>query len=114
MARKVGGGSSGPLRPATTPEGRENQLVSLAMDLAERRLREGTATSQEVTHFLKLGSSRELLEQERLRHENELTSVKIAAVANQAKTEELYRNALNAMRTYAGQEPLEVERDYDD
>lgn len=114
MPRKVGGHSSGPLRPATTPEGRENQLISLAMDLAEQRLREGTATSQEVTHFLKLGSSREKLEQMRLENENKLTDVKIAAYENQAKTEELYRDALNAMRSYAGQEPLELERDYDD
>jgi len=114
MPRKVGGSSSRPLGPAMTPEGRENQLVSLASDLAEKQLREGTASAQVISHYLKLGSSREKLEQERLRHENELTAVKIAAIANQAKTEEMYRDALNAMRTYAGQEPLEIENDYDD
>jgi hypothetical protein len=94
-------------RPATTPEGRENQLVSLAYDLVEKRIRQGTATSQEVTHFLKLGSTREALEQERLRHENELTAVKIAALESQKVVEELYREALNAMRSYSGQDPIE-------
>ena len=105
-------GTPGPRRsrPATTPEGRENQLISLAYDLVEKRIRQGTATSQETTHFLKLGSSRERLEQERLTHENELTAVKIAALASQQATEELYRDALNAMRTYAGHDPVE----YDD
>jgi hypothetical protein len=78
--------------------------------LVEKRIRNGTATSQETTHFLKLGSSREQLEQERLRHENELTAVKIAAIASEQVKEELYRDALNAMRTYSGQDPVE----YDD
>lgn len=112
MPRNSGSANSGKHRPVTTPEGRENLLVSLAMDLAERRLREGTATSQEVTHFLKLGSSREMLEQERLRHENELTNVKIAAIASAERSEEMYRNALNAMRAYNGQEPSEIEGEY--
>jgi hypothetical protein len=94
-------------RPATTPEGRENQLVSLAYDLVEKRIRQGTATSQEVTHFLKLGSTREALEQERLRHENELTAVRIAALESQKVVEELYREALNAMRSYSGQDPID-------
>lgn len=100
-------------RPATTPEGRENHLVSLAYDLVEKRLREGSATSQETTHFLKLGSSREVLEQERLRHENELARVKVEALESQKKTEELYKQALNAMRTYSGQDPMDLEDEYD-
>jgi hypothetical protein len=82
-------------------------LVSLAYNLVAKRIRQGTATSQEVTHFLKLGSTREALEQERLRHENELTSVKIAALESQKVVEELYREALNAMRSYSGQDPIE-------
>lgn len=89
-------------RPATTPEGREHQLVSQAIDLAERQIQDGTASSQVITHFLKLGSTREQLEQERLEHENELTKVKIEAVQSQQRTEELYREALSAMRSYAG------------
>jgi hypothetical protein len=114
MPRKVGGSDSRPLRPATTPEGRETQLVSLAYDLVEKRIREGTATSQETTHFLKLGSSREQLEQQRLRYENQLTETKIAALESQKRVEELYRNALDAMRTYSGQEPLDRDDPYDD
>lgn len=90
-------------RPGTTPEARENQLVSLAVDRAEQQIRDGTASAQVITHFLKLGSTRELLEQERLRHENELLEAKREAIASQARVEELYRTALDAMRTYAGQ-----------
>lgn len=114
MPRKSGGVGSSPLPPASTPAGRESQLVSLASDLAEKQLREGTASAQVISHYLKLGSSREALEQERLRHENELTSVKIAAMASAEKTEEMYRDALNAMRSYSGQEPLDIESDYGD
>lgn len=99
-------------RPATTPEGRENQIVAQAIDLAERQIKEGTASSQVITHFLKLGSTREQLEQERLRHENELTRVKIEQIESQKRVEELYLEALRAMRTYAGdsdQPELDVE-----
>lgn len=103
-----------PRRPATTPDGRENQLISLAHDLAEQRMRDGTASAQEVTHFLKLGSSRERLEQERLRHENELTKVKIENMEAQTRIEELYVNAIASMRAYSGAPPEEVEEDYED
>jgi len=92
-------------RPATTPEGREHQLVSQAVDLAEQQIRSGTASSQVITHFLKLGSTRERLEQERLEHENELTRVKIDALESQKRVEELYMEALTAMRSYAGELP---------
>lgn len=94
-------------RPATTPEGRENELVSAAHDLAERQIRNGTASSQVITHFLKLGSSREILEQERLKHENELTRVRIEAHESAKRVEDLYTNAINAMRAYSGQDPIE-------
>lgn len=93
-------------RPATTLEGRENQLVSLAIDLAERQMRDGTATSQVITHYLKLGSTRELLEQQRLQQENELLRAKVEQLASTKRIEELYEQALNAMRTYAGQDPF--------
>jgi hypothetical protein len=99
-------------KPATTPEGRENQLVSAAIDLAERQIQSGSASSQVITHFLKLGSTRERLEQQRLEHENELTRVKIEAVESQKRVEELYKEALDAMRSYSGQLPppeLDVE-----
>lgn len=96
-------------RPATTPEGRENQLISLAVDLAEKQIKEGTVSSQVLTHYLKLGSSREKLEQERLRRENHLLEAKAEAMASAKRVEELYGKALNAMRTYAGQDPVDLE-----
>lgn len=92
-------------KPATTPEARENEMVSLATDLAEAQIREGSASSQVITHFLKLGSTRERLEQMRLEHENELTRVKIEAIESQKRVEELYMEALQAMRSYAGDLP---------
>lgn len=113
MPAKSGGSSSRRSRPAATPEARESQLVALAYDVAEQRLRNGTATSQEVTHFLKLGSTREKLEQERLMHENMLTQTRIDNLASQARVEELYTQALDAMRTYSGQEPMGPVDEYD-
>jgi hypothetical protein len=92
-------------KPATTPEGRENELVSAAIDLAEKQIQAGTASSQVITHYLKLGSTRERLEQQRLEHENELTRVKIEALESQKRVEELYMEALSAMRSYAGDLP---------
>lgn len=100
-------------KPATSPEQREGEMVSLASDLAEEQIRGGTASSQVITHFLKLGSSRERLEQERIRHENELMEVKKEAMAGQARVEELYRSALDAMRSYSGNEPPEDDVDED-
>lgn len=93
------------LRPATSPEERENQLIALSYDVAERRLRKGTASAQEVTHFLKLGSSREKLEQERLKLENGFLAQKTEALKAQARIEDLIGDALNAMRGYSGMEP---------
>lgn len=92
-------------RPATTPEGRENQLISLAADLAERQLKEGTASSQVITHLLKLASTREKLEQERLKRENLLLSAKVDQIASAKKVEALYEAALSAMRQYTGGGP---------
>lgn len=92
-------------RPATTPEARENQLISLAVDLAEQQLKDGTASSQVITHYLKASSSREKLEQERLRNENILLKAKAEAIASQKRIEEMYAEALGAMRSYSGQGP---------
>ena len=88
--------------PATTPVARENQLVSLAVSLAEEQLRKGTASSQVITHYLKLGTTRETLEQEKLRGENALLKAKVESLASQGRIEELYNKALRAMRTYMG------------
>jgi hypothetical protein len=96
-------------KPATTPEARENEMVSLANDLAEEQIRAGTASSQVLTHFLKLGSTRERLEQQRLEHENELLAVKKEQIESQQRIEELYVDAIKAMRSYAGDMPLSEE-----
>lgn len=88
--------------PARTPEARENQLVELAVDLAEKQLAAGTASSSVITHYLKLASSREKLEQERLRIGNQLDQAKKEQIESQARTEELYAAALAAMRNYKG------------
>lgn len=100
--------------PATTPEARENQLIEAAVDLAEEQLLNGTASAQVISHYLKLGSSREKLEQERLARENELLQAKAEAMASAKRIEEMYAEALNAMRSYQGQELTSDEEDYDD
>lgn len=90
------------IRPAITPEARENQLISLAIDLVEQRLIDGTASSQETTHFLKLGSSKAMLEKEKLAKENELLRAKTEALESAKEVEKLYKDALKAMREYSG------------
>lgn len=100
------------MRPAFTPEARENQLVSLAVDLAEQQLRDGTASSQVITHYLKLGSTRASLEKEKLIAENKLLEAKTEMVKSAKVSEELYTKALAAMRSYQGN--MGLEEDYDD
>lgn len=95
--------SSRKMRPAINPEARENQLISLAVDLAEQQLRDGSASSQVITHYLKLGSTREKLERERLEEENKLLRAKTKALEDQKELKELYADALKAMRNYGGQ-----------
>lgn len=90
--------------PALTPEARENQLISLASDLAERQLREGTAAAPVITHFLKLASTREKLEQERLHRENLLLSAKVDQLASSERVEQLFEEAIQAFRGYSGQD----------
>lgn len=90
------------LRPALTPETKENQMISLAMDLAERQLMEGTASSQVISHFLKLGSTKERLEKEKLLEENKLLKAKTEALQSAKRVEELYADAIAAMKRYSG------------
>lgn len=97
--------------PATTPEAREKQLIALAVDAAEKQIREGTASSQVISHFLKLGSTREQLEQQRLMREVDLLEKKAEGMESAKRVEELYTKAIESMKTYAGQEPT---RAYDD
>lgn len=99
------------LRPALTPEGRVNQLISMAYDLVEQRLLDGTATSQETTHFLKLGSPRNQLEEEKLRKEIELLEAKKADLESREKTEELYSRAMKAFGIYSGQANADITDD---
>lgn len=90
------------LRPAINPEARENQLISLAMDCAEQQLMDGTASSQVITHFLKLGTAKYQYETEKLKHDTELVKAKTTSIEKADKIEELYTNALKAMKTYSG------------
>ena len=101
-------------RPALSPEARENQLIAYAVDLAEKQLREGTASSQVITHYLKLGSSKERLEREKLERENELLRAKTENLQSAQRSEEIYMKALQAMKSYSGQADDEEEDDYDD
>ena len=100
--------------PATTPEARENQLIAKAVDLAERQLEDGTASAQVISHYLKLGSSREKLEQERISREVDLLRIKKEQIESEKRVEELYSEALRAMRNYAGQPELEEEQEFYD
>lgn len=100
-------------RPALSPEARENQLIALAVNCAEEQLRNGTASSQVITHYLKLASSKTSLELEKLKKENELLAAKTEAIKSAAVTEELYRNAIAAMTEYQGRR-IAVEDEYDE
>ena len=95
-------GSQRKQRPALSPEARENQLIARAVDLAEQQLIDGTASSQVITHFLKLGSTKEKLEKEMMEEQKKLLEAKTEALQSQKQIESLYMNALNAMRTYSG------------
>lgn len=107
-------GESKPFIPASTPEARENQLIALATDLAEEQLRAGTASSQVVTHFLKLGTMKESLEREKLERENELLKAKAKSLESAATSEKLFQEAIAAFGRYRGDEPSEDEYDGDD
>ena len=89
---------------ASTPEGRENEMIMLAYLEVEQRIRNHTATSQELVHFLKMGSEKERLEREKLEVEMELQRVKADAIESSKHMEELYNNAIDAMKLYSGSE----------
>ena len=102
------------IRPALTPESREDQLVALAINLAEKQLLEGTASAQVISHFLKIGSTKERIEKEILKEQKDLIKAKTEALKSEKRVEELYQEALDAMRRYAGQEINEREEDEED
>ena len=97
------------IRPGLTPEARENQLIYLATELAEKQLREGTASSQVITHYLKLGSTKEKLEQDILKENKKLLAAKTEMIQSAKKVEELYSEAIAAMRRYSGNGDVEDE-----
>lgn len=97
------------IRPALTPESREQQLTALAVDLAEQQLLDGTASSQIITHFLKLATEKERLEKEKIENENKLLMAKVKALESQEHSDAKYEEVLRALRTYNGQAV-----DYDD
>ena len=99
------------IRPAFTAEDRENHMIALAMDLAEKKLLDGTASNQTICWFLKLGSSKERLEKEALRHDIELKNAKKEALQSAKHIEELYKGALDAMRSYSGQSDEDIYED---
>ena len=116
MAAKRTGASEDPgpqrrSRPATTLDAREQQLVALAVDLAEKQIKDGTASAQVITHFLRLGTTRERLEQEKLKRENLLLEGRTDQLASQGRVEALYKQALDSMRSYAGHDPIEDDDD---
>ena len=101
------------IRPALTPEARENQLISLAVDLAEKQLLEGTASSQVITHYLKLGSSKERIEKEIIEKQKELISAKTDAIKSTETSEKLLKEAISAFRRYSGNGSREEDEDDD-
>lgn len=90
------------IRPALTPEARENQMIALAVDLAEQQLRDGTASSQVITHFLKLGSTKEKIEKQILMEQKKLITAKTEAIQAQKENAELFKDAIAAMKRYSG------------
>lgn len=93
---------NGKSHPAATPEERENQLISLAFDRAEEQLRNGTASSQVITHFLKQGTVKAQIELEKLRQENALLEAKTSAIKSAESQEKIYADAIKAMQKYRG------------
>ena len=110
VARRVTSDDRPARRPATTSRGRELQLISLAYDLAEKQLTDGTASAQVISSLIKAGSARENLEQERLASENKLLLARVENLESQRDIKDLYENAITVMRIYQGQE---VEEQYD-
>lgn len=98
-------------RPALTPDARQNQLISLAVNLAEKQLKDGTASSQVITHFLKLATKKEEVELEKIQIEKELLRAKISSLESSKQTAERFDEAIKAMKSYQGIFDLE-EDDY--
>ena len=100
--KKLDESSSPQFSPASNPEERENQMISLAVNLAEQQLREGTASSQVIVHYLKLASTRNKLEEEKIKYETAMLQAKKDALNKSGQLQELMANALEAFRSYSG------------
>lgn len=100
--------------PAMSPERKISRCVSLAYDLAEKQLEDGSASSQIISKFLELGTKKAELELERARHENELLKAKTEALKAQARSEEMYKKVISAFRSYSGQPPIDEDDEYED
>ena len=98
-------------KPAIDPAARENQLIAAAIDLAERQLIEGTASSQIITHYLKLATEKEKLEREILEKQKNLLDAKVEAIKSESRDEEMYENAIKYMKAYSGDEQTLEELD---
>lgn len=98
------------IKPATDPETRESQLISMAVDRVEQRIQDGTASAQELIHFLRLGSTEKQLELEKLRHENELLKAKTAAIKEQQEVSKMFAEAVAAMTSYR----MPTDEDYEE
>lgn len=90
-------------RPALTPEAREQQLANLAMNVAEQQLLDGTASSQVITHFLRIASTEQQRKMEKLEEENKLLRAKTESLQAAQRTEELFSEAIAAMKLYSGE-----------
>lgn len=100
--KETGSNTKKVIRPALSPEARENQMISLAVNLAEKQLMDGTATSQVITHYLKLGTMKEKLEQQKLEEEIKLQKAKTESIQSQKRLESLYEEAIKSMKEYSG------------
>lgn len=91
-------------RPSTasSPEARENQIIAMAYDLAEKQIREGTASAQVLAHFLRLGSTKDRLERDVLSEKKKLMSAKTESIESQKNADQMYKEALRAMKRYSG------------
>ncbi len=97
--------------PARTIDGRNDQLIAAAFDLVERRIHEGTASAQETVHFLRMGSTRARLDEEKLRAENLVLETRVKEMEGRRSGEDMYNRALLAFRGYAGVDTIDPEAD---
>lgn len=113
MSKQVKKDTNQKLKPVRSNEARENQMINLAINLAEKQLMNGTATSQVITHYLKLGSTKEKIEKEILEKQKELLVAKTEALKSTQRLEELYSKAIDSLKTYSGTRDEEDEADYE-